>query len=111
MRGSPANRVPLDHDEAIEGFSATVVWRGSFCDEAAGDQLDNLHSRPQKLRTVQPRKPLRIRRRSCSEDGEGMPLLLCRWSNGDCSMVWARHQEDAIVELDQVANPEGCPIT
>ena len=34
MRGSPANRVPLDHDEDIEGFSATVVRRGSFCDEA-----------------------------------------------------------------------------
>ena len=40
-----------------------------------------------------------------------MPLFLCRWSNGDCSVVWARNQEDAIVELDQVANPEGCPIT
>ena len=40
-----------------------------------------------------------------------MPLFLCRWSNGDCSVVWARSKEDAIVELDQVANPEGCPIT
>ena len=40
-----------------------------------------------------------------------MPLLLRRWSNGDCSVVWARNTEDAIVELDQVANPEGCPIT
>ena len=40
-----------------------------------------------------------------------MPLFLCRWSNGDCSVVWARNTEDAIVELDQVANPEGCPIT
>ena len=40
-----------------------------------------------------------------------MPLFLCRWSNGDCSVVWARNQEDAIVELDQVANPERCPIT
>ena len=40
-----------------------------------------------------------------------MPLFLCRWSNGDCSMVWARNTEDAIVELDQVGNPEGCPIT
>ena len=26
-------------------------------------------------------------------------------------MVWARNKEDAIVELDQVANAEGCPIT
>ena len=40
-----------------------------------------------------------------------MPLFLCRWSNGDCSVVWARNKEDAIVELDQIANPEGCPIT
>ena len=40
-----------------------------------------------------------------------MPLFLCRWSNGDCSVVWARNEEDAIVELDQVANAEGCPIT
>jgi len=40
-----------------------------------------------------------------------MPLFLCRWSNGDCSAVWARTKEDAIMELDQVANAEGCPIT
>jgi len=40
-----------------------------------------------------------------------MPLFLCRWSNGDCSVVWARTKEDAIIELDQVANAEGCPIT
>ena len=40
-----------------------------------------------------------------------MALFLCRWFNGDCSVVWARNKEDAIVELDQVANPEGCPIT
>ena len=40
-----------------------------------------------------------------------MPLFLCRWSNGDCSVVSARNKEDAIVELDQVANAEGCPIT
>ena len=40
-----------------------------------------------------------------------MPLFLCRWYNGDCSVVWARNEEDAIVELDQVANPEGCPIS
>ena len=39
-----------------------------------------------------------------------MPLFLCRWLNGDCSVVWARSQDDAIVELDQVANAEGCPI-
>ena len=40
-----------------------------------------------------------------------MPLFLCRWYNGDCSVVWARTKQDAIVELDQVANAEGCPIT
>ena len=40
-----------------------------------------------------------------------MPLFLCRWPNGDCSVVLARTQDDAIVELDQVGNAEGCPIT
>jgi hypothetical protein len=40
-----------------------------------------------------------------------MPLYLCRWPNGDCSIVWARTKEDAIMELDQVGNAEGCPIT
>ena len=40
-----------------------------------------------------------------------MPLFLCRWYNGDCSVVWARTKDDAIVELDQVANAEGCPLT
>ena len=40
-----------------------------------------------------------------------MPLFLCRWPNGDCSVVWARSADAAIVALDQVANPEDCPIT
>ena len=40
-----------------------------------------------------------------------MSLFLCRWPNGDCSVVWAPHKEDAIVELDHVANAEDCPIT
>lgn len=39
-----------------------------------------------------------------------MPLFLCRWPNGDCSVVWARNKEDAIVELDQVGNAEASPI-
>ncbi len=39
-----------------------------------------------------------------------MPLFLCRWPNGDCSVVWAANDEDAIVELDQVGNAEACPI-
>ena len=38
-------------------------------------------------------------------------LVLCRWPNGDCSVVLARTQEDAIVALDEVGNAEGCPIT
>ena len=40
-----------------------------------------------------------------------MPLFLCRWLNGDCSVVWARTTDDAIIELDQVANAESCPMT
>ena len=39
-----------------------------------------------------------------------MPLFLCRWPNGDCSVVWASNEEDAIVQLDQVGNAEACPI-
>jgi len=42
---------------------------------------------------------------------EAMPLFLCRWPNGDCSVVWARNTADAIGELDQVGNAERCPIT
>jgi hypothetical protein len=36
---------------------------------------------------------------------------LCRWPNGDCSIVLAADQTDAIERLDEVANAEGCPIT
>jgi hypothetical protein len=39
-----------------------------------------------------------------------MPLYLCRWPNGDCSVVWARNREDAIGELDQVGNAKGYPL-
>jgi len=39
-----------------------------------------------------------------------MPLFLCRWPNGDCSVVLARTKDDAIVALDQAGNAEGCPI-
>lgn len=39
-----------------------------------------------------------------------MPLFLCRWPNGDCSVVWAPHKESAIGELDQVGNAEACPM-
>jgi hypothetical protein len=37
-------------------------------------------------------------------------MPLCRWPNGDCSVVWARNREDAILELDQVGNAEACPL-
>jgi len=40
-----------------------------------------------------------------------MPLFLCRWPNGDCSVVLARDETEAIERLDEVANAEGCPIT
>ena len=38
-----------------------------------------------------------------------MPMFLCRWSNGGCSAVWARDQQDAITKLD-VAEAEPCEI-
>ena len=39
-----------------------------------------------------------------------MPLFLCRWSNGDCSVVCAPNEEDAIVELDQtIGSISGVP--
>ena len=28
-----------------------------------------------------------------------MPLFLCRWPNGDCSVVLARTKADAVIEL------------
>jgi hypothetical protein len=40
-----------------------------------------------------------------------MPLFLCRWPNGDCSVVLAQTRDDAVVALDEVGNAEGCPIT
>jgi hypothetical protein len=39
-----------------------------------------------------------------------MPLYLCRWPNGDCSLVWARNKAEALIALDQVGNAEGCPF-
>jgi hypothetical protein len=39
-----------------------------------------------------------------------MPLYLCRWPNGDCSVVWARNKDEAVIELNQVGNAEGCPL-
>ena len=39
-----------------------------------------------------------------------MPLFLCRWPNGDCSAVLAQNEQAAIIKLDELANPEGCPL-
>ena len=40
-----------------------------------------------------------------------VPIFLCRWPNGDCSVVLARDKVNAIEKLDEVANAEGCPMT
>ena len=40
-----------------------------------------------------------------------MPLYLCRWPNGDCSVVRAANKGEAIEILDEVHNAEGCPLT
>lgn len=39
-----------------------------------------------------------------------MPLYLCRWTNGDCSFVFAANKGEAIERLDEVGNAEGCPV-
>ena len=39
-----------------------------------------------------------------------MPVYLCRWPNGDCSIVQARDKKTATIKLDEVANAEGCPL-
>ena len=54
---------------------------------------------------------IRISRGSCREEGDRMPLFLCRWLNGNCSVVWARTTDDAIIELDQIANAQGSTDT
>ena len=38
-----------------------------------------------------------------------MPVFVCRWPDGDCSLVFARSKEAAIERLDEVGNAEGCP--
>jgi hypothetical protein len=40
-----------------------------------------------------------------------MPVYLCRWPNGDFSIVKAAHKDEAIEFLDEVGNAEGCPVT
>jgi hypothetical protein len=37
-----------------------------------------------------------------------MPIYLVRWSDLSASLVRARHEDDLIDTLDQVANPDGC---
>ncbi len=40
-----------------------------------------------------------------------MPIYLCRWPNGDCSIVAARNRESAIDMLDnEIGNAEGLPL-
>ena len=40
-----------------------------------------------------------------------MPLYLCRWPNGDCSVVRATNKGEAIEILDEVDNAESCLLT
>ncbi len=39
-----------------------------------------------------------------------MPVYVCRWPNGDCSLVQARSKQAAIIKLDELDNAEGCPF-
>ena len=39
-----------------------------------------------------------------------MPVYVCRWPNGDCSVVQARDKKAAIIKLDEIENAEGCPL-
>lgn len=40
-----------------------------------------------------------------------MPVFMCRWPNGDFSVVKAANKNEAIEFLDEVGNAEGCPVT
>jgi hypothetical protein len=40
-----------------------------------------------------------------------MPVFLCRWQNGDFSVVKAINKDQAIEFLDEVGNAEDCTIT
>jgi hypothetical protein len=39
-----------------------------------------------------------------------MAVFLCRWPNGDFSVVKAVNRDQAIEFLDEVGNAEGCPV-
>ena len=38
-------------------------------------------------------------------------LFLCRWPNGDFSVVKASSKDEAIELLDEIGNAEGSPVT
>jgi hypothetical protein len=40
-----------------------------------------------------------------------MPVFLCRWPNGDFSVVKAANKDQAIEFLDEIDNAESCPVT
>jgi len=40
-----------------------------------------------------------------------MPVYICRWPNGDFSVVSAANRERAIELLDEIGNAEGSPIS
>ena len=40
-----------------------------------------------------------------------MPLYICRWPNGDASVVMARNKTDAIIQLDEFENAEYSEIS
>ena len=40
-----------------------------------------------------------------------MPLYLCRWPNGDASVVMARNKTAAIIQLDEFDNAEYAEIS
>jgi hypothetical protein len=39
-----------------------------------------------------------------------MPLYLCRWENGDFSLIQAQDKIHALGKLDEIANAEGLPL-
>jgi len=43
--------------------------------------------------------------------GYKMPVFLCRWQNGDFSVVKAINKDQAIEFLDEVGNAEDCTVT
>jgi hypothetical protein len=48
--------------------------------------------------------------RESQEEGR-MPVYICRWPNGDFSVVSAANRERAIELLDEIGNAEGSPIS